>query len=418
MGQTNLGRVRGSMWYAGTGITGTETTPTVYSDSGVTKAYTLDKYLNTDTGNVYECVTAGAANTAEWVYTGCIQGPMPEVVNSLTSSSTTKALSAAQGKLLNDRITAAGLYPYTVLPKTAQTAYTAQITIENVSTTLQFLDDAENTGTYSYTKTGDADTAVVNVSIGTTIGFPSSGAVITSIGSSEAVIYGYKLFDNDSQVVFQDTPNLWDGINANDENVKAGGTVSETYNGTTVNSRDGIISRMIDGVRTALYPITHAKATWFNKQANKTMYDAVTDIYGANDVFDPAKTYAAGDYTIFGSALYQFKTAHTGAWVGTDAEKKSLSAINTHLFDRSKIRFGSVSQAQTSATTITFDEPFEDSNYIVLLTATNSNTSVAFTSYVTSKTATGFSYRQRYQATSGGSWVDYQGGVYWVAIHL
>lgn len=331
MGQTNLGRVRGSMWYAGTGITGTETTPTVYSDSGVTKAYTLDKYLNTDTGNVYECVTAGAADTAAWVYTGCIQGPMPEVVNSLTSSSTTKALSAAQGKLLNDRITAAGLYPYTVLPKTAQTAYTAQITIANVSTTLQFLDDAENTGTYSYTKTGDADTAVVNVSIGTTIGFPSSGAVITSIGSSEAVIYGYKLFNNDSQVVFQDTPNLWGGINANDENVKAGGTVSETYNGTTVNSRDGIISRLIDGVRTALYPITHAKATWFNKQANKTMYDAVTDIYGANDVFDPTKTYAAGDYTIFGSALYQFKTAHTGAWVGTDAEKKSLSALNTHL---------------------------------------------------------------------------------------
>ena len=347
MGQTNLGRVRGSMWYAGTGITGTETTPTVYSDSGVTKAYTLDKYLNTDTGNVYECVTAGAANAAEWVYTGCIQGPMPEVVNSLTSSSTTKALSAAQGKLLNDRITAAGLYPYTVLPKTAKTAYTAQITIANVSTTLQFLDDAENTGTYSYTKTGDADTAVVNVSIGTTIGFPSSGAVITSIGSSEAVIYGYKLFDNDSQVVFQDTPNLWGGINANDENVKAGGTVSETYNGTTVNSRDGIISRMIDGVRTALYPITHAKATWFNKQANKTMYDAVTDIYGANDVFDPTKTYAAGDYTIFGSALYQFKTAHTGAWVGTDAEKKSLSAISTH-FTKSRVN-GTVNGNSTTS---------------------------------------------------------------------
>lgn len=329
--ETNLGRVRGSMWYAGTGITGTSTTPIVFSDSGVTKAYTLDKYLNTDTGNVYECVTAGEADTAEWVYTGCIQGPMPEVVNSLTSSSTTKALSAAQGKVLNDRIAGAGLYPYGVIPKSEQTAYTAQVTIENKSTVLTFKDNADNTGTHTYSKVGDADTAVVNVSIGTTIGFPSSGAVITSIGSSEAVIYNFKLFDNDSQVIYEATPNIWDGINSNDADVKAGGTVSETYNGTTVNYRDGIISKLIDGVRTALYPITHAKATWFNKQANKTVYDAVTDIMGSTDVFSPTKNYAAGDYTIYQSAVYRFKTAHTGAWNASHVTKISLSQLNTDL---------------------------------------------------------------------------------------
>jgi hypothetical protein len=91
-----------------------------------------------------------------------------------------------------------------------------------------------------------------------------------------------------------------------------------------------------------------------------------------------------------------------------------LLALSGKILD---VRYGGISQTSTS-TTVTFDEPFEDSNYIVLLTAINSNASLAFTSYVTSKTATGFSYKQRYQGTSGGAWTDYQGGVSYVAIHL
>lgn len=102
--------------------------------------------------------------------------------------------------------------------------------------------------------------------------------------------------------------------------------------------------------------------------------------------------------------------------VGNDCVD-GVNTLNTHLFDRSKIRFGSISQTSTS-TTATFDEPFEDTNYIVLLTAANSNTALVFSSYVTGKTATGFDYRQRYQATSGGAWTDYQGSVSYVAIHL
>lgn len=64
----------GSQWYSGTGITGTSTTPTIFSGSGVSNARVNDQYLNTDTGNTYICTTAGAATVAKWKYTGNIKG--------------------------------------------------------------------------------------------------------------------------------------------------------------------------------------------------------------------------------------------------------------------------------------------------------------------------------------------------------
>lgn len=64
----------GSKWYTGTGITGTSTTPTIFSDSGVTSAAVNDQYLNTSTGNTYICTTAGAPSVAKWKYTGNIKG--------------------------------------------------------------------------------------------------------------------------------------------------------------------------------------------------------------------------------------------------------------------------------------------------------------------------------------------------------
>lgn len=66
---------RGSLWYKGTGITGTATTATVFSSSGVSSALVGDMYLNTSTGAVYDCTAAGAANAAKWVYRGSIKGP-------------------------------------------------------------------------------------------------------------------------------------------------------------------------------------------------------------------------------------------------------------------------------------------------------------------------------------------------------
>ena len=65
---------RGSRWSEGTAITGTSTTATIFSGSGITDALVNDVYLNTSTGNVYRCTVAGAAAAAKWVYVGCIKG--------------------------------------------------------------------------------------------------------------------------------------------------------------------------------------------------------------------------------------------------------------------------------------------------------------------------------------------------------
>ena len=63
-----------SEWYTGTGVTGTSTTATVFSSSGVSAATVGDMYLNTSTYNVYRCSTAGAASAAKWVYVCNIKG--------------------------------------------------------------------------------------------------------------------------------------------------------------------------------------------------------------------------------------------------------------------------------------------------------------------------------------------------------
>lgn len=63
-----------SEWYTGTGITGTSTTATVFSNSGVSAATIGDMYLNTSTWNTYRCTVAGAASAAKWVYVCNIRG--------------------------------------------------------------------------------------------------------------------------------------------------------------------------------------------------------------------------------------------------------------------------------------------------------------------------------------------------------
>ena len=63
-----------AQWYSGNKITGTSTTATIFSGSGITSAKVGDMYLNTDTMNTYRCTTAGAAAVAKWVYVGNIKG--------------------------------------------------------------------------------------------------------------------------------------------------------------------------------------------------------------------------------------------------------------------------------------------------------------------------------------------------------
>ena len=67
-------------WYRGDKITGTSTTPTIFSNSGISNAGVHtdgdktvgDFYFNTSTGNYYECTVGGNASTAKWVYKGVL----------------------------------------------------------------------------------------------------------------------------------------------------------------------------------------------------------------------------------------------------------------------------------------------------------------------------------------------------------
>ena len=64
----------GAVWYTGNKITGTSTTATSFSGSGISSAKVGDMYLNTETSNTYRCTVAGAASAAKWVYVGNIKG--------------------------------------------------------------------------------------------------------------------------------------------------------------------------------------------------------------------------------------------------------------------------------------------------------------------------------------------------------
>ena len=64
----------GGRWYSGTSITGTSTTATVFSGSGISSAVEGDMYLNTSTYNTYRCTLGGDASTAKWAYVNNIKG--------------------------------------------------------------------------------------------------------------------------------------------------------------------------------------------------------------------------------------------------------------------------------------------------------------------------------------------------------
>ncbi len=66
--------IRGSKIFTGNAITGTSTTATVFSGSGVSSEAD-DLYLNTSTGNMYRCTVAGAPSVAKWIYACNIKGP-------------------------------------------------------------------------------------------------------------------------------------------------------------------------------------------------------------------------------------------------------------------------------------------------------------------------------------------------------
>ena len=84
-GSTGGTGTAGGRWYSGTAITGTSTTATVFSNSGISAAVVGDMYLNTSTYNTYRCTVAGAASAAKWVYVNNIKGKNSAIETTLTA---------------------------------------------------------------------------------------------------------------------------------------------------------------------------------------------------------------------------------------------------------------------------------------------------------------------------------------------
>lgn len=77
-GNTGATGTRGSVINYGTAITGTSTTATAFSDSGLSSSLVNDMYINTSTFYLYRCTVAGNAANAKWVYVGSIKGATGE----------------------------------------------------------------------------------------------------------------------------------------------------------------------------------------------------------------------------------------------------------------------------------------------------------------------------------------------------
>ena len=77
----------GSQWYSGTGITGTSTTPTIFSNSGVSSARVNDMYLNTTTSYTYKCTSAAITCQASTPHTTAPTGTWSTSVPSVAEGS-------------------------------------------------------------------------------------------------------------------------------------------------------------------------------------------------------------------------------------------------------------------------------------------------------------------------------------------
>lgn len=73
-------------FYKGVKLTGTSTTETVFTDSDIEYANEDDIYVNTNTGNVYQCIQHGSPYAATWVYKPNIKIPsyIMEIAGSVT----------------------------------------------------------------------------------------------------------------------------------------------------------------------------------------------------------------------------------------------------------------------------------------------------------------------------------------------
>ena len=136
-GNTGATGQRGTKWFSGTAITGTSTTSTVFSGSGITNALIDDFYLNTSTGNVYRCTLGGAASVAKWVYDGNIKGQQGDAANAdsvLSTTSTNPVQNKVVASELSKKLASDGDASNTTAAFSAASSVTALDTGEKLST--------------------------------------------------------------------------------------------------------------------------------------------------------------------------------------------------------------------------------------------------------------------------------------------
>ena len=74
----------GSTWFQGTTITGKIEEATIFANSGIVSARLHDKYFNTDTSDVYNCVSPGDSSVAEWIWIGNLGDSVESLVVEMT----------------------------------------------------------------------------------------------------------------------------------------------------------------------------------------------------------------------------------------------------------------------------------------------------------------------------------------------
>ncbi len=266
-GKLDLGKVRGTTIYTGTEITGVDANGKTFPESGITKAYEEDMYVNTDVnsesqGNVYICLTGGDADTAVWTYNGNLRGPQCEVINNLESSRTDAALTAYQGRILKDMMYDSGLITKEVEIDYSGNVQGIKVTTENRATTITV---QTASGNITQEKAAGAETTTVSA-------VPAKQ--ILKVSSSDAYIKKIELYDASNTLVYTDNISSWKAIEDIRQQLEESGSVLD--NGTTLPT--GILTKIAGGVKKVLYPISHAKAIWYDKKNNKTVYDAISSL--------------------------------------------------------------------------------------------------------------------------------------------
>ena len=87
-GEAGQQGIRGSRIDNGNAITGTNTSATIFAESGITDALIHDHYINNNgenLGNLYVCTKGGSADVAEWKFVCNLRGPVADVSGLVTT---------------------------------------------------------------------------------------------------------------------------------------------------------------------------------------------------------------------------------------------------------------------------------------------------------------------------------------------